>query len=411
TEFYARRSTINKEQVLIGQGINADYNRLSIGFLSTNKLVFGFNNSDLVSNTGFADDNWHHYACVYNHAQKERRIYRDGVLLKSTLIMGPGNTDKTYYGSGRLFLGKSSTESDPYFHGYMDEVRIWDHARSDSEIEFYQNRPLAQQTEGLIALWNFNQPNGASVIDISDNENNGHISADNTASLRPEGIVFSSPEFTSDMDATPNVNTKGLWIANMQITGVNEVRGNADNPMPSPRAFDLKMILHVDNSGQVRLLRHVTLMKKQISDGWSSVLVTDDTKIPDYTGIIRRDNKLMGMRISSVFFDFDENLNELQLIGGIGFSRAVAGHIVIDEDHPRNPYRHKYHPDHQKGMKIVQDFLLAFDEKPVYVSSEENIMTLTGEFHVTIYGLHKIPIKGEGSFEMERVSLVGELNE
>jgi hypothetical protein len=410
-EFYARRSTINKEQVLIGQGINADYNRLSIGFLSTNKLVFGFNNSDLVSNTGFTDDHWHHYACVYNHAQKERRIYRDGVLLKSTLIMGPGNTDKTYYGSGRLFLGKSSTESDPYFHGYMDEVRIWDHARSDSEIEFYQNRPLAQQTEGLIALWNFNQPNGASVIDISGNENNGLISADNTASLRPEGIVFSSPEFTSDMDATPNVNTKGLWIANMKITGVNEVRGNADNPMPSPRAFDLKMILHVDNSGQVRLLRHVTLMKKQISDGWSSVLVTDDSKIPDYTGIIRRDNKLMGMRISSVFFDFDENLNELQLIGGIGFSRAVAGHIVIDEDHPRNPYRHKYHPDHQKGMKIVQDFLLAFDEKPVYVSSEANIMTLTGEFHVTIYGLHKIPIKGEGSFEMERVSLVGELNE
>jgi FMN phosphatase YigB (HAD superfamily) len=117
------------------------------------------------------------------------------------------------------------------------------------------------------------------------------------------------------------------------------------------------------------------------------------------------------MRISSVFFDFDETLNELPLMGGIGFSRAVAGQTIIDKDHPRNPYRHKYHPDHRQGFKIVQDFMLTFDEQPAYVVSEDEILKYSGTFSVTLYGLHKVPVKGEGRFDMERVSLVGELNE
>jgi hypothetical protein len=412
-EFYARRSSTDTPQTIIGQGINANNKRLTIGFNSNNTFVFGFNNSDLVSTATLTDDEWHHYACVYKHTGQERRIFIDGILIESTLITGQGATDKTYNGTGTLYLGKNATASDQFYHGYLDEIRIWDHARTDSEISFYQNRPLASQTEGLIALWDFNQASGARVKDVSGNGNIGTIHADNTDELRPQGFIFSSPVFTSLMNAIPNASAKGLWLLDIRINAVNEIRGSVDDTTPTPYPFDIRMLLHADTTGQVRLLRHVTLMKKQDQEtqSWHSVLVSDDTKIPEFTGVIRRDGKLVGMRISSVFFDFDETLNELPLMGGIGFSRAVAGQTIIDKDHPRNPYRHKYHPDHRQGFKIIQDFLLTFDEQPAYVVSEDEILKYSGTFSVTLYGLHKVPVKGEGRFDMERVSLVGELNE
>ncbi|KPA15190.1 protein containing Laminin G, subdomain 2, partial [Candidatus Magnetomorum sp. HK-1] len=411
-EFYAKRSTINKDLTIIGQGIDADNNRLSIGFLSNNTFVFSFNNSDLISKNSFTDDEWHHYACVYNHIKQERRIYIDAILLESELVLEQGNYDKTYNGSGSFYLGKCATANDKFYHGYLDEVRVWNHARSDSEIEFYQNRPLSKQTQGLLAIWDFNQASGQTVKDASGYSNTGIIYAQNTDDLRPQGVIYSSPIFTADMNTDLNPTSKGLWITTITIKAVNEVRGSTEQPTPIPYPLDMRMILHVDESGQVRLLRYVTIMKKQNDDGitWSQVLVTDDSKLSEFEGVFRRDGKLTGMRIASIFFDFDDALNELQLMGGIGFSRAVAGHIVIDKDHPRNPYRHKYHPDHRLGLKIVQDFLLSFEERPVYVESEESILKYRGKFYVTLYGLHKIPIKGEGVFEMERISLIGELN-
>ncbi|ETR65637.1 MAG: hypothetical protein OMM_05969 [Candidatus Magnetoglobus multicellularis str. Araruama] len=153
-EFYARRSSINKELTIIGQGINVDNNRLTIGFSSTNKFIFGFNNSDIISRNSMTDDQWHHYACVYNHITKERRIYIDAILIESELNQELGNKDKTYNGSGTLYLGKCATDTDKFYHGYLDEVRIWDHARTDSEIEFfkiapYPNKPKAYWPYGI----------------------------------------------------------------------------------------------------------------------------------------------------------------------------------------------------------------------------------------------------------------------
>ncbi|ETR65636.1 MAG: hypothetical protein OMM_13941, partial [Candidatus Magnetoglobus multicellularis str. Araruama] len=121
--------------------------------------------------------------------------------------------------------------------------------------------------------------------------------------MRPQGVVFSSPIFTTEMNTELNPNTKGLWITNIKINAVNEVRGSVDEPTQIPYPLDMRMILHVDDTGQVRLLRYVTIMKKRNDDGetWSQVLVTDDSKIADYEGVFRRDGKLTGMRIASVF--------------------------------------------------------------------------------------------------------------
>jgi len=104
---------------IISQGTNSNGNGLHIGFRSTSAFTFAFYSDDL--NTGeIADISWHYWAGTYDASSKERKIYRDGVLVASD------NSSGSYGGSGDIIIGETAW-SDPadYFDGTIDEVRIW----------------------------------------------------------------------------------------------------------------------------------------------------------------------------------------------------------------------------------------------------------------------------------------------
>jgi len=142
------------------------------------------------------------------------------------------------------------------------------------------------------------------------------------------------------------------------------------------------------------------------------VLITDDTLLPNYQGIVARGGKLVGLRLSTLAFDFEGT--ELLMQGGIGFGKAVEGSITLAATHPTNPYRHTYHPDHKEGYRIDRNFVLEFDTGPPGDNKSppgSGLECINGTYRETIQGLHKQPIKFQGSFELERVSLVDHLNE
>ncbi|KPA19437.1 conserved hypothetical protein, secreted, partial [Candidatus Magnetomorum sp. HK-1] len=113
----------------------------------------------------------------------------------------------------------------------------------------------------------------------------------------------------------------GLWIGQIDITKVSEAVSKTDATTPSPVAnpFLLKIILHVDASNQIRLLRDVTIMQKRYKqnnvDMIRRVLVTDNNLIPNFEGVVRRDGALVGIRLGSLAFDFDPTLNEFLVTG------------------------------------------------------------------------------------------------
>jgi len=123
---------------------------------------------------------------------------------------------------------------------------------------------------------------------------------------------------------------QGLWIGQIELDKVNEVASKTDTNtlQPVKHVFDMTLLLHVDQAGMVRLLKNVTMMqKKEEVDGENivrRVLITNDSLLPEYDGIVRRDGKLIGIRLGSLSYDFPTDQTEMPLTGNLspGLTRS-----------------------------------------------------------------------------------------
>jgi hypothetical protein len=92
---------------------------------------------------------WYHVAGTYDGTTM--RIYLDGALQDTKNVPGfqIGNTCP-------ITFGRNGDRE--YFHfGELDEVRIWNYARSQEEIARDMNRRLAGNEPGLVGYWNFDE--------------------------------------------------------------------------------------------------------------------------------------------------------------------------------------------------------------------------------------------------------------
>ena len=88
----------------------------------------------MTARTDLNDDEWHHVACIRDAIQDSIRIFVDGVLEGSANAAGLGNLEN----SEPLTLGAGSP-ADSWFGGQLDEVRIWNVARTAEEISVHDD--------------------------------------------------------------------------------------------------------------------------------------------------------------------------------------------------------------------------------------------------------------------------------
>ncbi|QTA80023.1 Immunoglobulin like fold-containing protein [Desulfonema limicola] len=214
----------------------------------------------------------------------------------------------------------------------------------------------------------------------------------------------------------------GLWVGDVELNKVNFVGSKTDTqtPLPAENPFDMRILLHADINSQVNLLRHVTMMQKRFmaaneegiqEEQVRRVLISDDSLLPNYEGIIRRDGKMVGTRLNSPSFGFDNDKNEWMVQGSIGAGLAVTGTVIHGADHPTNPFKHKFHPDHRTGYEVTRSFTIQFAPFNTDKNPESYLNELEGTYSETIEGIHKIPIHLEGTFFMKRMSAIDTLND
>lgn len=106
---------------------------------------------------------WYHVAVTYNAGTGVMNLYRNGVLV-STAGAVPSYTE-TLQQIGTFSGGN-------FFNGAVDEVRIWNVARSAADILSTMNCALNGTEAGLIAYYNFNQGaqggNNAGLTTLND---------------------------------------------------------------------------------------------------------------------------------------------------------------------------------------------------------------------------------------------------
>ena len=111
---------------------------------------------------GAPKDEWFHIACVYD--SQRQQIYLNGELAAERDWPG-------FIGSSHSPV-KIGTFHTQYWPGMLDEIRIWNRARTHQEIRSTMNAPLTGVEPGLAGYWNFDD---GTVRDLSPNKNHGAL--------------------------------------------------------------------------------------------------------------------------------------------------------------------------------------------------------------------------------------------
>jgi hypothetical protein len=237
----------------------------------------------------------------------------------------------------------------------------------------------------------------------------------------------------------------GLWVGNAVIREVSQPAFSSGPTATFPTAseFQFRLIVHVDNKGSARLLQSVLQMWKEgslapdpngssnyvVATPGSDVLVTDPNRIEDFKGVTLRHDKAVARRISTTAFGFRNFVKMTNESGTVQFGTSkINFHVFMGHDDPLNPFKHKYHPDHNnldenystnklgagiESFAIQRDIELEFTAKdpenlPV---AGWNDTQIGGNYSETIQGVHKSPLYVKGYFRFHQASRNGLLND
>ncbi len=130
--------------------IYGGYKALHFYIKRQNGSLFGFK-ADSVLVTG----EWMHVAGTFDG--NNLKLYLNGTLIKSAVV-----SSSLYPPSGNFSLSSYGET----FDGKMDEMRIWNYARSQAQIRENMHLSLTGMEAGLVNYWQFNESSGTSVLDI-----------------------------------------------------------------------------------------------------------------------------------------------------------------------------------------------------------------------------------------------------
>ena len=228
----------------------------------------------------------------------------------------------------------------------------------------------------------------------------------------------------------------GLWLGEVEVSAVSESQRAGVIPEPAPQSFSQRFMIHVDLSGQSRLVKDVIQMWEEgtlapsaqdpsfneVVEGGRYVLLTDPGLINLYSGAINRSGTSVGQRYSTIAYDFEGDT--LIFDGAFELGGQISTTLVIDPDLPANPFLHRFHPDHDnkdaqflnfelESYQIVREMRLTFaDTDPRGNNPPGWGETLVGGFfEESITGLHKNTIFTSGEFRLRRISAVPVLNQ
>ncbi len=163
-------------------------------------------------------DTWMHVAATYDGSVM--RIYVNGVEEGTPLVVsGPISVNDR-----PVVLGRNIHQYYNGFSGRMDEVRVWNVARSGRQIKRYMNRRLAGNEEGLVGYWRFDEGTGGTTADATGHGNTGTI--ENAVWLTSDA-PFDQIDLTTNNATGAGDMTQARYMVNLGISGGQSVMGDA----------------------------------------------------------------------------------------------------------------------------------------------------------------------------------------
>ncbi len=243
-------------------------------------------------------------------------------------------------------------------------------------------------------------------------------------------------------------------------------------PTPVASPFKFRILLHVDTNGNTRIIKDVIQMWKPGNQGNPGhyALITDDTLIPNNFVCDSLADTEFCHRISTAAYDFDGL--HVSMNGAFSLTNPLTGQpgqltgqLILTPANPTNPFMHRFNPEHDnlteefKPLKnlavfdaegneakkvcslalprrsctvdadcpageicavntpilevyrVTRDMTLTFSSDDPNSSPAWGSSLMGGLYEETLKGLHKYTIKVSGTFRLQKVTAIGELNQ
>lgn len=231
------KPSVHSSNGIVGWGNYGSDNRVNALRLGDgNNIINYWWGRDLYAPLGvsLADNKWYHIAATYDGSK--RKIYLDGVLKAEDSPSSPNVASAANFRIG-------STNNGEYFKGSIDDVRIWNVARTQAQIQANMNTELLGNEVGLKAYYTFNQGiaggNNATITTISDKTSNAlngtlmNFAKTGTTSNFVQGKVPSNSALLIPKGNYAAITTSGtfpfntsLGSGNVSFTGFNTYQGS-----------------------------------------------------------------------------------------------------------------------------------------------------------------------------------------
>lgn len=159
--------SVDQGQLLVAIEANGDNWEYSAGSISANA--------------------WVHVAFTFDNSTKAVRIFANGVEAGTGATRSAGLPDT----NAKVFIGKHGYQS-VFFPGVFDDVRVWNFAKTASQIQAQMTQALTGSESGLVGYWNLEEGSGLTANDASSNGNDGQLQA-NGGGAGPTWVASDAP--------------------------------------------------------------------------------------------------------------------------------------------------------------------------------------------------------------------------
>ncbi len=179
------------------------------GLLITSKLTVGNASNPVTLNAAGSiplDAQWHHVAFTYDG--RYLKLYVDGQLQNST---DAGANHPIIYNNSNTMINNGLGQS------YIDEIRLWNVAKSQEQLQSYKDCELNGNESNLLAYYKFSEGNDGDntntiteILDSSGNNNTGTVATYSYIVWKSGNAMFSPPETNTTLYYTLNQEVQAL---------------------------------------------------------------------------------------------------------------------------------------------------------------------------------------------------------
>ena len=172
---------------------------------------------------------WHHIAVVQSNLHL--KIFVDGVEAANT-----PNSNYTGVTSAPLRIGEflGHPGASLGLRGALDEMRIWNEARTEEEIVSNMHSEMTGNEHNLVAYWRFDQKNGNFVLNESKNAHHAKIHGNSTLVESSAPVGFIPPNPQTGLRGYGEKNYIELtWEPDSSINKVHIYRNNSPDFLPA----------------------------------------------------------------------------------------------------------------------------------------------------------------------------------